>query len=160
MYRKVFKYKDYDEREREEEAFFNLSKAEAMMWLTTETECTLDQVLVELTKKGNAKRIMEIFEDLILRSYGQKSMDGRRFIKSEELSKEFKQTEMYSELFMELATDDEKAAAFVNAILPKDLAEETEKIVAQNVDKLPVGLQEYVNSRPAAQNRNAVIPNK
>lgn len=148
MYRRIFKYEDFDGREREEEALFHLSKAETMMWLTTNSELTLDQVLIELSEKSDIKRIMEIFEDLILRSYGRKSADGRRFIKSDELREEFKQTEMYSELFMELVQDDKKAAIFVNSILPKDLAEETNKLISQNPDKLPVKLREYVNSKP------------
>lgn len=161
MYHRIFKYKDFDDREREEEALFHLSKAETMMWLTTNSELTLDQVLVELTQKNDIKRIMEIFEDLILRSYGQKSADGRRFIKSDQLREEFKQTEMYSELFMELVNDDKKAAIFVNSILPKDLAKETESILSQNPDKLPVNIREYVNSYPAQNvNQENNLPEK
>lgn len=149
MYKKVFKYKDFDGHDRVEEAYFNLTKAEVMMWMTTNKEYTLDKLLIELTRVGDVKRIMEIFEDLILRSYGEKSIDGRRFIKSEELRESFKQTEMYSELFMELVGDSNKAANFVNSIMPKDLEQDLDAILA-NKDKLPVSMQEYVNSIPAA----------
>lgn len=148
MYKKVFKYKDFDGHDRVEEAYFNLTKAEVMMWMTTNKEYTLDKLLIELTRVGDVKRIMEIFEDLILRSYGEKSIDGRRFIKSEELRENFKQTEMYSELFMELVGDSNKAANFVNSIMPKDLEQDLDAILA-NKDKLPVSMQEYVNSIPA-----------
>lgn len=72
------------------------------------------------------KKIVEIFKDLLLRSYGEKSPDGRRFIKSEELTTAFLQTEAYSDLFMELASDAKAAADFVNAIVP-DVPEFNEK---------------------------------
>lgn len=65
---------------------------------------------------------MKTFEEIILTAYGEKSDDGRRFVKSDELSQAFKETEAYSELFMELLTDDKAAAAFINGILPKDIA--------------------------------------
>ena len=64
-----------------------------------------------------------MFKDLVLKAYGVKSDDGRRFIKSKELSDEFSQTEAYSQIFMELATDDKAAAAFINGIVPADLAQ-------------------------------------
>ena len=65
---------------------------------------------------------MEVFKDIVLRSYGQKSPDGKRFIKSVELTESFSQTEAYSNLFMELATDADAAAAFVNGIIPQSTA--------------------------------------
>ena len=64
-----------------------------------------------------------MFKDLVLKAYGVKSDDGRRFIKSKELSEEFAQTEAYSQIFMELATDADAAAKFVNGIIPADLAQ-------------------------------------
>ena len=149
MYKRVFNFTDFDGNQRTEEAFFNLTEAEVMMWVTTNKEYTLDKLILELTRVGDVRRLMEIFEDLILRSYGRKSMDGRRFIKSAELSEEFKQTEMYSKLFMELVNDSAKSAEFVNAILPKNLSQDIDKILKEK-DKLPVTMQEYLNSVPAA----------
>lgn len=131
MYVRKFKYIDFDGNEREEEAYFHLTKAEVTMWLTTNGEYTLDELIIELAKNGDTKRVMEIFEDLILRSYGKKSLDGRRFIKSPELREEFRQTEMYSELFMDML-DADKAVEFVKKILPNDLAREAEKIAMDN----------------------------
>lgn len=148
MFKRTFKYTDFDGNERTEEAFFNLTKAEVMMWISTNKEYTLDKLILELTRVGDVRRIMEIFEDLILRSYGQKSLDGRKFIKSKELSEDFKQTVMYSDLFMELVNDSAKSAEFVNAVLPKDLAQDVDKILKEK-DNLPVSMKEYVDSIPA-----------
>ena len=70
---------------------------------------------------------MRIFKDLVLKSYGVKSDDGRRFIKNEKLREEFEQTEAYSILYMELSTDADAAAAFVNGIIPADVAKQLPK---------------------------------
>lgn len=117
MLKKTIKYVDFDNNERTEDFYFNLTKAEV-----TEMEMSTEGGLVKMIEKivatQDAKRIIEIFKDLILRSYGEKSPDGRRFVKSQELRDAFSQTEAYSELFMELATNAEKAAAFVNGIVP------------------------------------------
>ena len=62
--------------------------------------------------------IVAIFKDLVLKAYGEKSPDGKRFVKNDELREAFSQTEAYSELFMELATDADAASAFMNGIVP------------------------------------------
>lgn len=117
MLKKTITYTDYDGNERTEDFYFNLSKAEI-----SEMELSINGGLTKLIEKivqeNDQAKIVEYFKDLILRSYGEKSLDGKRFIKSKELSEAFSQTEAYSELFMELATDADAAAAFVNAITP------------------------------------------
>ena len=116
--KKNIKYTDYNGVERNEDFYFNLSKAEI-----TEMELSTAGGLAEMINKVVAAQdvpsIIKIFKELILKAYGEKSPDGKRFIKSEELSRNFSQTEAYSNLFMELATDAEKAAEFVNGIVPK-----------------------------------------
>lgn len=126
MLRKTVSYTDYNGVERTEDFYFNLSKAE----LTEMELSTTGGLTVMLQKIVNAKdtpSIIKVFKDLLLRSYGEKSDDGRRFIKSKEISEAFEQTEAYSILFMELATDDQAAAAFINAIIPSDVAAEVAK---------------------------------
>lgn len=117
MLKKTMTYTDYDGNERTEDFYFNLTKAEV-----AEMEMSHDGGLVKMIEKivaeQNGKRIVEIFKDLILKAYGEKSLDGKRFVKSEEISNAFAQTEAYSDLFMELALDAESAAAFVNGIVP------------------------------------------
>lgn len=143
MYAKVIKFTDFNGVEREEEHFFNLNKAEVIKWLTTSGDYTLDKVLDRLSKERNGKKIMEIFEAMIKMSYGKPSLDGRKFEKTDEIWNEFYQTDAYSELFTELVTDAAKAADFVNRIIPKDLAEEVEKIIEENPDGLPEELRDY-----------------
>lgn len=119
MYKKTITYKDYNGDERTEDFYFNLSRAEVTE-MELSTEGGLGATIERITKAKDIPAIVGIFKDLILRSYGQKSPDGKRFTKSKELSEEFSQTEAYSELFMELATDSNQASAFINGIMPVD----------------------------------------
>ena len=93
----------------------------------------MQKLLKQITETNDRKRLIELAKDLILRSYGVKSEDGRRFVKSTELSEEFSQTEAFSELFMEVGTDDGAAVAFVKGILPQGLAAEVDKAAAENL---------------------------
>lgn len=117
MLKKKITYTDYNGTERTEDFYFNLNKAEI-----TEMELGTTGGLAEMIRKivdaQDAPSLIKIFKDLILKSYGEKSPDGKRFIKSDDISAAFSQTEAYSELFMELATDADAAAEFVNGIIP------------------------------------------
>lgn len=119
MLKKTITYSDYNGNERTEDFYFNLTKAEV-----TEMEMSTAGGLAERIEKiiaaQDAPSIIKIFKDLVLRAYGEKSPDGKRFVKSDELSTAFSQTEAYSQLFIELATDADSAAKFVNGITPGD----------------------------------------
>lgn len=117
MLKKTITYTDYNENERTEDFYFNLTKAEVME-MEMSTSGGLAETITKIIAAQDAPSIIKIFKDLVLKAYGEKSPDGKRFIKSEELSAAFSQTEAYSQLFMELATDADSAAAFVNGIIP------------------------------------------
>lgn len=123
MLKKTIKYVDYNDVERTEDFYFNLSKAEIaeMELSTTGGLSTLIKKVVETT---DTPTLIKIFKDLILRAYGEKSPDGKRFIKSEELKTGFSQTEAYSVLFMELASNSDAAAEFINSIVPAEAKQE------------------------------------
>lgn len=124
MLKKTITYTDYNGVERTEDKYFNLSTAEVME-MELSTAGGLAEMITHIVKEQDGAAIIKIFKDLILKAYGEKSPDGKRFIKSNELSTAFSQTEAYSVLFMELATDADKAAEFVNGIIPSN--EETSK---------------------------------
>ena len=118
MVKKKMTYTDYDGVERTEEFYFNLTKAEVMeMELSTDGGMTT--MLQKIIDSKDARRIITVFKELLLKAYGEKSPDGKRFMKSKEISDAFAQTEAYSNLFIELATDATAAADFVNGIVPK-----------------------------------------
>lgn len=127
MLKKTIKYTDYNGVERSEDFFFNLTKAE-IMEMELGTTGGLAEKIQRIVDAQDAPAIIEVFKDVILKSYGEKSPDGKRFIKSKEIADAFVQTEAYSELFMELATDADAAAAFINGIVP--VAIDQDKVAA------------------------------
>jgi hypothetical protein len=120
MIKKTVTYVDYNGVERTEDFYFNLSKAEiAEMELSVEGG--FSKMLEEIVASKDNVKIVSLFKQMVLKAYGEKSADGRRFIKSEEISKAFSETEAYSEIFMSLALNESEAAAFVNGIMPANI---------------------------------------
>lgn len=125
MLKKTIAYTDYDGNERKEDFYFNLTKAE-LLEMELGISGGMQNFLQRIIDAKDVPELADIFKKIILKSYGVKSPDGKRFVKSDELTTEFTQTEAYSELYMELCTDSDKAAAFMNAIIPKmDESKET-----------------------------------
>lgn len=118
MLTKKITYTDYNGVERTENFYFNLSKAE-LMEMEMGTAGGFTEMLTRIVDAQDATSIIKVFKELVLKAYGEKSPDGKRFIKSAELSEAFAQTEAYSILFMELATDADAASKFVNGIMPE-----------------------------------------
>lgn len=120
MLKRTISYTDFDGNQREESFYFNLTKSEL-----TEMELSatggLTKMIEKIVETQDGARIISIFKELILKAYGEKSPDGRRFIKSQELSEAFSQTGAYDVLFMELATDADKASEFIKAVIPADI---------------------------------------
>lgn len=131
MLKKKIKYTDYNGVEREEEFLFNLTKAE-LMEMEMGTTGGLAEMIQGIVNAQDAPAIIKIFKDIILKAYGEKSADGKRFIKVNDanvpLSIGFSQTEAYSQLFMELATNAESAANFIKGIIPGDINISDEQI--------------------------------
>lgn len=146
MIEKTIKYVDYNDVERTEKHYFHLNKAEFTKWLTTDGDYSLDQVIQKIIDSHNGIEMINIFDDIIHRSYGEKSLDGRSFLKSEESWQAFKQTEAYSELFNELLTDWKKALDFLIGVMPKDVGEEIRKEMKNDPDLLQEKLKTMVGS--------------
>lgn len=123
MLKKTITYTDYNGSDRTEDFYFNLTKAEVME-MEMGTTGGLTEMINRIVAAQDAPAIINVFKKLVLKAYGEKSPDGKRFIKSDELSTAFSQTEAYSQLFMELATDADKASEFVNGIIPQDKKKE------------------------------------
>lgn len=134
MIKKTISYEDYDGVQRNEDFYFNLSKPELVEMQLSEAG-GLEKKLEKITKEQDIAKIIELMKWIIQKSYGIKSDDGKRFIKNQEVLDNFMQSEAYSELFMELATDADAAATFVNGILPKGLAEEAKKLEVVDAPK-------------------------
>lgn len=118
MLKRTINYTDYNGVERKEDHYFNLNQAE-LMEMEMSTAGGLAEMIQRIVDAKDAPSIIKVFKELILKSYGIKDPDGKRFIKSKEISEAFSQTEAYSTLFMELATNADEASKFVNGILPQ-----------------------------------------
>lgn len=119
MLKETITYTDYNGLERTEDFYFNLNKAE-LMELEMSTAGGLAEMINRIVTAKDAPGIIKVFKEIILKSYGVKTPDGRGFEKSEKLAKAFSETEAYSQLFMKLATDADAAAKFINGIVPQE----------------------------------------
>ena len=131
MLKKIITYTDYNGVERTEPFYFNLSKAE-LMEMELGVTGGMTEMLDKIIAAKDAPSLMKTFKEMIMKAYGVKSDDGKRLIKSEEISTAFTQTEAYSVLFMELITDDKAAADFVNGIIPNEIQAEVAAQTANN----------------------------
>ena len=120
MLKKTMTYVDYEGVERTEDFYFNLTKAE-LMEMEFGVTGGMERLLKKIIAEDDKKKIGEIFKEIILKAYGEKSADGRRFMKSKEISEAFMSTEAYSDLYMKLAFDADAASAFIEGILPADI---------------------------------------
>ena len=127
MLRKKIKYVDFNDVEREEEFYFNLSKAE-LMEMEFGTTGGFSEMVKRIIATQDQPTLMQIFKDFILKAYGEKTADGKRFLKKDEfgrpLSANFEQSEAYSVLYMELITDAKAASDFINGVVPADIAKQ------------------------------------
>ena len=140
MLKKTVTYTDFNGDEITEDLFFHMSKSE-LIELELSREGGFAQSLQAIIEAEDGAAIIKEFKSILLASYGVKSADGKRFIKSQELRDEFESSEAYSELFMSLVTDADRAAAFINGLVPSDLVEEAQKIVEKN--QIPDGEYEF-----------------
>ena len=142
MLKKTITYEDYDGNTRTEDLYFFISKSE-LMDMEFATPGGFAKKLERVTKAQDGAEIMKIFKEIILKAYGEKSEDGRSFIKKRngvDLSEQFEQTEAYNQLYTELLTNPDKASAFVNGIMPKDIMNEVNKMDMQaKMSGLPSG---------------------
>lgn len=157
MLSKNIKYTDYNGVEREEAFLFNLSKAE-LMEMELGTTGGLAEMIKNIVAAKDTPSIVKIFKELVLKAYGEKSPDGKRFIKVDEngqpLSRKFAETEAYSNLFMELATDADAAAKFVRGIVPGDI-----DISDIDPNEMPAGVAEMLKqTTPAPTNITPIEP--
>lgn len=150
MLKKTITYEDFNGDTVSEDFFFHLSKAE-LVELELSHRGGLSEALKRIVASEDGKSIIAEFKNIILGAYGKRSDDGRRFIKTQELRDEFESSEAYSVLFMEMVTDAEAAAEFVNGVIPKNLAEEAAKLAARTESPQPEQLTLAAVGEPVPQ---------
>lgn len=144
MFERAFTYEGFDGKTYTDTWGFYLSKAD-LLEIQLGTFVGLDQLIKRLIDTQNGKEIMAIIKEIILKSVGRPSQDGKRFIRNDEIREEFAQSEAYSQLFEELVMDGEKAMAFIIAAVPRDIGEK----MKEEIDK---------TKETNVENNEAVIP--
>ena len=150
MLKKLIEYTDYNGKARKENFYFSLNKAE-LLEMELGTIGGMQNLIQLIIDKQDIPEIIKAFKMIILKSYGEKSADGVRFIKSEELSTAFSQTEAYSNLYMELISDAEAAAAFINGIVPAELQRKIEEETKQETPAEEVKTEKEPEEVPAVR---------
>lgn len=133
MLKKTITYVDYDGRERTEDFWFNLSKTE-LTKLDAELPGGVLGVLRKIIDKQDRKALVDFIETLILRSYGEKTPDGKRFVKTIDMVEEFMQTPAYDVLFMSILSDTDSQTSFINGVIPQSMVKEIEQTDKQQVE--------------------------
>jgi hypothetical protein len=155
--KKTITFPDLDGNEVTDDFYFHLSKAE-LVEMEVSHGGGMRQYLTSIIESGNGGMIIAAFKEILAKAYGKRSADGRSFLKSDQYTMEFLGSEAYSKLFMELVTDAQASAEFVNGIMPADLVAEAEKRSQQTLldpsGKLNTPTQEETDNRPAWEREN------
>lgn len=134
MIKKTITYVDYNDVERTEDFYFNLTKAE-LMEMELGISGGLSEAIDKVIKAKDTPSLIKVFKELVMKAYGVKTPDGKRFIKNDDVREEFCQTEAYSDIFMELATNDLAAAEFIKGIMPKDVADKVDEVMPKVIQE-------------------------
>ena len=126
MYKIHEKFPDYEGNEREEDFYFNFTEAELTHLQFSELG-GLAAMIRKITATQDTPKLMQLFEEILQKSYGEKTADGRGFHKSAELTQSFTETEAYSQIYMRLATDHKAAQDFINHVIPKKMQEQVKQ---------------------------------
>lgn len=150
MLKKTITYEDFNGETVSEEFFFHLNKAE-LVELELSHEGGMSESLQRIIDAQDGKSIIAEFKNIILGSYGKKSVDGRRFIKNQQMRDEFESSEAYSTLFMELVTDTDAAIEFINGVIPAGMAEEAAKLATANVEPVEEKVVRIITKKDVAE---------
>lgn len=132
MIKETIKYVDYNGEQREEDFYFNLSRAEIIS-MDYAVEGGLREMIEKIVKEKDTVKIYKMFTDIIYKAYGEKSPDGKRFVKSKEISESFIQTEAYSELIMKMISEPDYAAKFIEGVISVNTNTGAQKLAVATV---------------------------
>ena len=122
MLKKTFEYVDFNEVKQKEDFYFHLSKSE-LLTMEVSVKDGLGDMLKQIVKSEDGGEMTRILREIILKSVGIKSEDGKRFIKNDKIADDFAASPAFDQLFFEVATDADKAAAFIKGAVPPEFAE-------------------------------------
>jgi hypothetical protein len=150
MFKQEISYEDFNGNQATDTLYFNLTKSE-LIELEAGKDGSWSEHLNRIVASTDKNGLIQEFKAIVLKAYGVKSEDGKRFIKSDQIREEFSQTAAYDALFMKLATEDEYAAKFMMGLMPKDMAVEIEKAMKTSDSAIDNTLAKQVTEQLAAK---------
>jgi hypothetical protein len=157
--KKTITYEDFNGETVSEDYFFHLSKAE-LVELELSHKGGLSEALQRIVEAEDGKAIIAEFKNIILGAYGKRSLDGKRFVKNQQIREEFESTEAYSTLFMELVTDTDAAIEFINGVIPTGMVEEAAKLASNKTESTEPSVIEFPKPEPAPNPEPTVVTRK
>lgn len=133
MLKRTIEYEDFNGEKQSEVFYFNLSKPE-LIEMEVDIDGGFSRMLEKIIETTNARELIKRFKEIVLMAYGEKSDDGKNFIKTEEMRKKFEQSAAYQVLYMDLAMNEESAAIFLKGVLPADIVAEADKAEAEKTN--------------------------
>lgn len=119
MIKKTITYTDWNGDSRTEDFYFNLSKVEiAELEYGLVPGRSLSESIKTLINANDMATVIDVIKQILLKSYGEKSPDGKRFMKSPEISRSFEENPAFEIVYMELATNADYAADFISNLVP------------------------------------------
>lgn len=139
MHKITMTYEDFNGESVTEDLYFNLSKAE-LLEMNFNARGGLVNYIEAIMNARDTQEIAEFFKLILVKSYGEKTPDGKHFMKTPEIAQKFQCSVPYSELYVKLSTDAAAASEFINSIIPKSLLDDYKKAEAEG--KIPTELAE------------------
>lgn len=144
MLKKTVTYTDYNGVERTEDFYFHVNKAE-MIDMELGQDGGYTTIITNMVRAKDRAQMIKLIKEFVLKAYGEKSADGKRFVKSKEISEAFSQTEAFVQIYMELVTDEKAASEFVTGVFPADVMEKAKSLEA--IDALPDDVKDLVKEK-------------
>lgn len=156
MIKQIVEYKDYNGEDRKEELYFNLTEAEVVEMQYSEKGGIVSYLRKILIEKDEGK-VLKYFKDLLITGYGEKSPDGKYFIKDEETKKHLIYSPAYSQLFMKFARDSKAGFEFIRGMIPEEYASQLNNDALDDTKTFDPIAMEYVDKSNAGDDANAKI---
>lgn len=98
MLKQKVQYEDFDGATQVEDLYFNLNRMELIALQSRYGKEDMAAYIDKLVEDKDIEKVYEILNDIVLSAYGIRSEDGKRFLKSETIREEFKQSLAYDAL--------------------------------------------------------------
>lgn len=137
MLKETITFTNFDGKQVTETHYFNLTRAELVQWEMEHNEGVAEYFL-RISQSNNKPELGQAFHDFLRRTYGLKSEDGNRHMKSEEISENFEHSAAFDEFYIKLITDEGFAGRFIKGVLPKEWLKDgaVEQIMATGDERL------------------------